>query len=78
MFTEIAHLPKLSKFLDLSETGLCPAPKGSVSFSECQNLDFKGPVITIGMLELMWVFTTVERVNFAPNWLRTILLVYDF
>ena len=25
----------------------------------------KGPVITIGMLELMWVFTTVERVNFA-------------
>ena len=25
----------------------------------------KGPVITIGMLELMWVFTTVERMNFA-------------
>ena len=38
----------------------------------------KGPVITIGMLELMWVFTTVERVNFTPNWLRTILFVYDF
>ena len=38
----------------------------------------KGPVITIEMLELMWVFTTVERVNFTPNWLRTILFVYDF
>ena len=34
----------------------------------------KGPVITIGMLELMWVFTTVERVNFTPNWLRTIFM----
>ena len=34
--------------------------------------------LTIGMLELMWVFTTVERVNFTPNWLRTILFVYDF
>ena len=38
----------------------------------------KGLVITIGMLESMWVFTTVERGNFTPNWLRTILFVYDF
>ena len=30
------------------------------------------------MLESMWVFTTVERGNFTPNWLRTILFVYDF
>ena len=34
--------------------------------------------ITIGMLEFMWVFTTVERVNFTPNWLRTVLFVYNF
>ena len=34
MFTKIAHLPKLSKFLDLSETGSCPAPKGGVRLSE--------------------------------------------
>ena len=30
------------------------------------------------MLESVWVFTTVERGNFTPNWLRTILFVYDF
>ena len=41
-------------------------------------LCFKGLVITIGMLESMWVFTTVERVNFTPNLLRTILFAYDF
>ena len=38
----------------------------------------KGLVTTIGMLESMWVFTTVERGNFTRNWLRTILFVYDF
>ena len=30
------------------------------------------------MLESVWLFTTVERGNFTPNWLRTILFVYDF
>ena len=47
-------------------------------WSHCLQSKDKGLVITIGMLETMWVFTTVERGNFTPNWLRTILFVYDF